>query len=62
MMQDKDIDSPEVAALAAQAADLLTRAHAAAVEDATNSQGGDITSGEPPTPAIYKSTSPCSLK
>lgn len=57
MAQDKDIDSPEVAALAAQAADLLTRAHAAAVEDAANSQG-DITSGEPHTPASSKLTSP----
>ncbi len=57
MVQDKDIDSPEVAALAAQAADLLTRAHAAAVEDAANTQGGDITSGEPHTPALYKPTS-----
>ncbi|KAL0024335.1 hypothetical protein WJX79_010875 [Trebouxia sp. C0005] len=43
---DKDINSPEVATLAAQAADLLTMAHAAAVEDAANSQGGDITSDE----------------
>ncbi|KAL0052243.1 hypothetical protein WJX82_010539 [Trebouxia sp. C0006] len=43
---DKDIDSPEVAALAAQAADLLTRAHAAAVEDAANSQRGNVTSDE----------------
>lgn len=50
MVQDKDINSPEVATLAAQAADLLTMAHAAAVEDAANSQGGDITSGEPHTP------------
>ncbi len=54
MVQDKDIDSPEVAALAAQAADLLTRAHAAAVEDAANSQGSDITSGEPHTPAFLQ--------
>ena len=57
MVQDKDINSPEVATLAAQAADLLTRAHAAAVEDAANSQGGDITSGEPHTPALYRPTS-----
>ena len=42
LMQDTDLDSPEVAALAAQAADLLTRAHAAAVEDAANSQSNYI--------------------
>ena len=53
MVQDKDINSPEVAALAAQAADLLTRAHAAAVEDTANSQGGDITSGEPHIQPLY---------
>ena len=58
MVQDKDIDSPEVATLAAQAADLLTRAHAAAVEDAANSQGGDITSGEPHKPLLHKPASP----
>lgn len=58
MVQDKDIDSPEVAALAAQAADLLTRAHAAAVEDAANSQRADITSGESHTPALYEPSCP----
>ena len=42
LMQDTDLDSPEVAALAAQAADLLTRAHAAAVEDAANSHSNYI--------------------
>lgn len=57
-LQDKDIDSPEVAALAAQAADLLTRAHAAAVEDAANSQRGNVTSGEPHSPAVYKPAYP----
>ena len=35
-MQDKDIDSAEAAALAAQAADLMASAHAAAVEEANN--------------------------
>lgn len=36
MVQDTDIESPEAAALAAQAADILSCAHAAAVEEANN--------------------------
>lgn len=38
VVQDTDIDSAEAAALAAQAADLLTSAHAAAVEAEANNQ------------------------
>ena len=47
VVQDNDLDSPEAAALAARAADLLARAHAAAVEDAANSNL-TAASGEPP--------------
>lgn len=45
-MQDTDIESAEAAALAAQAADLLTSAHAAAVEEANNQLPDDQDVGE----------------
>lgn len=41
VVQDTDIESAEAAALAAQAADLLTGAHAAAVEAEANNQFAD---------------------
>ena len=41
LVQDTDIESAEAAALAAQAADLLTSAHAAAVEEANNQFSDD---------------------
>lgn len=44
-MQDTDIESAEAAALAAQAADLLTSAHAAAVEEANNQFSDDQDQG-----------------
>lgn len=53
-MQDTDIESAEAAALAAQAADLLTSAHAAAVEEANNQFSDDQSLGQflftPPLP------------
>lgn len=48
MVQDTDIESPEAAALAAQAADILSCAHAAAVEEANNQFCDDHDLGQHP--------------
>lgn len=46
MVQDTDTESGEAAALAAQAAGLLTSAHAAAVEEANNQFPDDQDPGQ----------------